>query len=181
MKFKNLKESTTEDLRIPEFMDEHSKLLIEIKETYDETKTGEMYTFGELLTKCDLTVLRSWFARMLLKAFNDELVNNHMDAYEYVLNKYKNENRITTVNEDNMLLYVISCVGDLIDDEYPYEVTGIKLTNKEDFETFSLWCRPWNEWLNFYVLKENLEDFSIEEFIAAAIYEMTFAGYENAD
>lgn len=181
MKFKYLKEVRIEDFSNPNLMSDYTNLLNEIKETYDETKTSEMYTFGELLTKCDLTILRSWFVRMLIK---EELVKNHMDVYDYTLNKYKNENRTVTVNKDNMLLYVISYVdvdNVSVDDEYPYDVSGIKLTNKEDFETFALEFRPWDEWLNFYVLKENIEDFSIEEFVAAAIYEMTYAGFETLE
>ena len=182
MKFANLIEMEIEDYAIEDFIPESNQVFDEITKKYNsENKNNidNLLVFSDIILKSDRNKVLDYFKKILSP---DLSLDDHINTYDDLIKRCNEKNRIVNSKDMNTILFITSYInkkGEPTDDLYNYDVSGIKIDDYTN--TWALEFSPWNEWLNFYVVPENLNDFSIEEFVAAAIFEMTFCGYSDEE
>lgn len=136
-------------------------------------KDNHTILFKDVLKKGNINNLRNIY-KEIFKDYEDteDCINSHIKIFLKLLN-YK-ENIDLIKDKDKLLLYIII---NKTEDNYIYgDVSGYKY---EDNTSYAIEFTPWIEWLNYYILQENIDSIGIDTFIAWAIYEMTFMGFEE--
>ena len=143
-----------------------------IKEKYKD-RSEFKYRFFDILKLADkeeLTKELYYACRYMEDDTIEDNVQAHLDVYDKLLN-YD-----LTINDNEEFILIV--MTSLKVDEKGDTVLGYS-TEEEKF--YSLLVSLWNEWLNCYVIEENLKEININKFIACCLHEMTWWGYSEED